>query len=809
MKKLMFSLFHISCGLLCILVMIFSFVVFFTLIYYTKKYSRINLLIICKYLFIFFIHLVLFFFSINNHLNINYSYSTKVISSFNLCFIFLLQFAINIEYYIDLRNPLYILKSIFNNDFKTFFFIFLILIISISIAFCPYFFQENIQSICDYILETNEENYFDVSFKENMLLSPIIFLGFAYLVYIFFQMRRFYRNLKEKSLEHLKYTNESLLMMNSLYVFFIIKIMILKISFPSDYFSQLIHLCFIIILIFDSYLSIFRIFHSGLYYYYLNKTFIGCIYNILLFGYCCRDSAYKKTVDLIISKHTESIYNFYNFENYIIEDYVLDTLDFMLHSITTGLSIVYEDFRKQTYYFQSKLDFLPLEKEKIDNNLEISNNSIINTFNSRIIEDEEKEEKEENDNSELVEDESTSNVNSLYNFFKVCSKSYIGDKENNDLFSFKNCGDANIKINPIFVKESIESMNLFEITKYEIIKSLLSHKFLSLLMTNSKRIFFKNINNLIISTYDSKLLIELHSDISITSNFNSKIKKYFKYMNYGYFNSFLCILIGIFRIKINNFKEIIIFVSRNPLIEKIPQDYYNYWEILRFNIKTKKFNKMVSSKDNDSFIINQKNDDSIISPNNNHCLFHLDDFQIFKDAIKNDINFLKTISSDDFCLVVLHYEFEIKNMKKNTLFIDNKAKFNDYPLSFLRSYGMKNFSENILKNKKFILSLPNNSNNQKKHDITNINEVSEELLDEEISIDADMKNKIDDISYIQNCSANSKSMIMFNGFDASFNNYRGLVYFRWDNIFIQKNCCFCDKNYYSNYINDVMQFFSN
>ena len=364
-------------------------------------------------------------------------------------------------------------------------------------------------------------------------------------------------------------------------------------------------------------------------------------------------------------------------------------------------------------------------------------------------------------------------------------------------------------INPIFVKESIESMNLFEITKYEIIKSLLSHKFLSLLMTNSKRIFFKNINNLIISTYDSKLLIELHSDISITSNFNSKMKKYFKYMNYGYFNSFLCILIGIFRIKINNFKEIVIFVSQNPLIEKIPQDYYNYWEILRFNIKTKKFNKMVSSKDNDSFIINQKNDDSIISSNNQHCLFHLDDFQIFKDAIKNDVNFLKTISSDDFCLVILHYELEIKNMKKNTLFNDNKTKINDYPLSLMKSYGVKNFSENILKNKKFALSLPNNSNNQKKHDITNINEVSEELLDEEISIDADMKKKIDDISYIQNCSANSKSMIMFNGFDASFNNYRGLVYFRWDNIFKQKNWCFYDKNFYSNYINDVMQFFSN
>lgn len=327
-------------------------------------------------------------------------------------------------------------------------------------------------------------------------------------------------------------------------------------------------------------------------------------------------------------------------------------------------------------------------------------------------------------------------------------------------------------------------------------------------MTNSKRIFFKNINNLIISTYDSKLLIELHSDISITNNFNSMMEKYFKYMNNENYNSFLCILIGVFRIKINNFKEVVIFVSQNPLIEKIPQDYYNYWEILRFNLKTKKFIKMVSSKDNDSFIINQKNDDSLESPNKKHCLFHLDDFEIFKEAIKNDIKFLKTILSDDFCLVVLLYEFEINNMKKNTLFVDNKIKLNDYPLSLIKTYNLKNFSENLLKNKKFALSLPNNSNNQKKQDITNISEANEDLIDKEIAINADIKKKIDDISYIQNCSANSKSMIMFNGFDTSFNNYRGSVYFRWDNIFNQRKCCFCDKNYYSNYINDIMKYFS-
>ena len=500
-----------------------------------------------------------------------------------------------------------------------------------------------------------------------------------------------------------------------------------------------------------------------------NRTFIGCVYNILFAGFCCRNLSYPRHKDLRTSKHTESINNFYFFQNYIIDDYVLDTLDFMLQSITTGLSIVYDDFRNQTYYFKSKIDFLSVEKESIVPNHE--NTNISNTSNLLSNSINEFEEKEKSNNNEIIEDESTSNKNSLYNFFKICSRSNIGDQTESDLFSFNNCEDANIIIKPIFVKDSIESMNLYRITKYEIIKSLLSHKFLSLLMTNSKRIFFKNSNN------------ELHTDIKITNGFNNLLKRFFNYSNNGNLNSFLCVLLGVFRIKINNFKEIVVFISQNPLIEKIPSDYYNYWEIRKFDSKIKKFIKLVSSKDNDSFIIIDKKDNSILSlSKKKRNYFHLDDFEIFKMSIQNDIKFLKTIHSNDFCLVVLYYEFENRNMRKNSIFIDQKVKFNDFLSSVGKSSKSKNFSENILKNKKLGLSPPNTKN-------------------------TDMKKKTDEISDIPNFSNNSRSMIIQNGFDATFNNYRGLLYFRWDNIFYQKKC-FCDSNHYSAYMNDVMQYFS-
>ena len=795
MQNLIFPHFHLVCCISSILIMIYSLTVIFTLIFYTKKFSRLNLLIICKNTLIFFIYLLYLFFSINNMLEINYSYSTKAISSFEVSFIFLLNVAINIEYYKNLRNPCYILKYIFNNEFEIFINIFIILAISIIIAIFPFFFQKENLNIYDFIISKNEQNYFDIYFQDNKILSLLIIIIFFGLFYLFFQIRKFYRNLKEKSLEHLKYTNTTLLVMNILFFLFGILLIIIK-FFVEDISCQIIQLIFIFLSFADSFISVYRIFHSGFYYYYLNRTCIGCIYIILSFGFFRRDIFYNNN-DLRTSKHTQSINNFYYLEKYIIEDYILDTLDFMIQSITTGLSIVYEDFRKQTYFFKSKIDFLSVENKRINNN---SMSNLLSNIS---------ELDENNNNNEIIEEESTSNMNSLYNFFKVCSKSNTGDKSETDLFSFNNCEDANIKIKPIFIEESIESMNLYKITKQEIIKSLLSHKFLSLLMTNSKRIFFKNMNNLIISTYDNKFLIELHSDIKIEDSFNNLLRRYFNYLNYGNLNSFLCALLGVFRIKINNFKEIVIFVSKNTFIENIPNNYFNYWKIMSFNLDIKKFKQINSSKDNETFIPLLKQEESSSSFSltiNKPHLFYLDDFDVFHEAIKNDIQFLKSISSYNFCLTLLYYEFENQNMNKNSLFIEQKTKF-DLPSSLIKSNNIKNFSEETRKNKNLILSFPNNSSSQKRHGTININETNEDITENEIKINIDMKKITDNISVIPDNSNISRSMIIQNGFDVSYNNYRGLIYFRWDNIFYKKKCTCCG-NFYENYIDNVMRYFS-
>jgi hypothetical protein len=320
-------------------------------------------------------------------------------------------------------------------------------------------------------------------------------------------------------------------------------------------------------------------------------------------------------------------------------------------------------------------------------------------------------------------------------------------------------------------------------------------------MTNSKRIFFKKLNNLIFKTYDNKLLIELHTDINSNNvDFNDLIKRYFNHINYENINSFLCVLLGVFKIKINNFKEILIFISKNPFVENVPRGFYNYWELMRFVNDTKKFQKVLSSKDRDSFIISSKEESFIYDTNNRNNIFLLEDYQIFHDTIKNDIEFLNSIFSYDFSLLILYYEFETnKNISKESHFINIKNKnTNDSNFDLLKVKINNNDSG-------LNFSSDNNYSNNIQDNIIYTNNMFDS--DKEVIITGEGKKKIDEMSDIPIYSNDSKSLIMKNGFEATFNNYKGIVYFRWDNIFYQKKKGL-KETFFSDYKEAVIKYFS-
>ena len=775
--------FHIFSSIMSSIEIILSSLVFCTLIFYKKKLTRIDLLVIAKNIFYTFIYALFLFFSVQKQMyNVDehYNYSTSKISCFYVSFLFSLHIALNIEQFKAIRNPCYVIKYMINNSYNISKHSIISFITSFIITMIPYFFQNETKNIYKYLFSLTEDNYFDISISKNKLLSPIIICLCLVLFYLYIKTKLFYINLKEKSLLHLKYANFSLLLTNLLYFFFAIFLLFLPLVVNTSYISSVIHIIFYIISILDTYLFIYKIFHSGFYYYFLSRTFIGLIFHSLCFGCCLRDDSFpndSNSISTQTTKHTKSIYNFYSYLDYIVEDYVLDTFDFILYSITAGLSIVYKDFKNKEYHFKSKNDFLSIESQaqNLSGNLNNSNNndnSYKNILNIKDI---------NSSSSENNEEEDLSN-SSTYNFFRICSKNFLNDNFENDLFSFSNCGDANIIITPLFVNESNESINLYQINKLDIIHSLLSNKFLSLLMTNSKKIFFKQLNNLIIKTYDNKLLIELHTDIKVD--------------NADFFN---------FRVQINNLKEILIFVSKNPFIENISRDYYTYWQLMQFNINKKTFNKVLSSKDGDSFIISS-NADSLFSLTRNNNLFQLEDFPFFQETLKNDMKFLKSIYSSNFCLLILYYEFEYnKNPSNNSIFSKIRIKL----------INESNSASDVFKTKKFNLSSFNFSSSNNTSDNNNITSpyknINANLLDEtdkEVFLNAENKKKIDDdVSDIPSAVNEPKSLLMKNGFESSHNNYKGILYFRWDNIFYQ-NKRIIKTRFYSEYIEEVLKYFS-
>ena len=48
---------------------------------------------------------------------------------------------------------------------------------------------------------------------------------------------------------------------------------------------------------------------------------------------------------------------------------------------------------------------------------------------------------------------------------------------------------------------------------------------------------------------------------------------------------------------------------------------------------------------------------------------------------------------------------------------------------------------------------------------------------------------------------------MKNGFETSFNNFKGILYFRWDNVFYQ-NKNNIRRRFYLDYIDEVIKYFS-
>ena len=236
--------FDLFSSIICSIVIIFSSLIFYTLIYYKKKLSIIDLLTIAKYIFLTFIFSLFLFFSIHKQIydvDENYNYCTSTISCFYISLLNCLQFSINLVQYKDIRNPCNVIKYMFNNNINNIIsYFFINILISLIITIFPYFFQDKINNIYDFFFTISENDYFNISISKNKLLSPFMIINFFVLLYLYFQIKLFYLNLKEKSLLHLKYTNLCLLLTNILYLIFAIILLFMPLLSNDTNISKII-----------------------------------------------------------------------------------------------------------------------------------------------------------------------------------------------------------------------------------------------------------------------------------------------------------------------------------------------------------------------------------------------------------------------------------------------------------------------------------------------------------------------------------------------------------------------------------------
>ena len=221
--------------------------------------------------------------------------------------------------------------------------------------------------------------------------------------------------------------------------------------------------------------------------------------------------------------------------------------------------------------------------------------------------------------------------------------------------------DVNESENIILDKNNISTQNL-EIPYH------------SILSCNAKEEYFLNLKNMMIKTYDKQLTFDIFetNDDEINLNENNSNKKiasmldeYFNYVKgRGVYGTFLPIILGVFKVKINSFKTLLIYISCNSLIENSPSNSFSYWQLVRFshdNIK-----KVASSKYRHNVLIR---DDLIFDrkyslpsvkedSDSSYNKIEIKNYLNFQDMISHDIEFLNKSRCNYSNLLMIYFEYE-------------------------------------------------------------------------------------------------------------------------------------------------------
>ena len=821
---------------------------------------------------------------------LHYFFNVYIIFIYVNYFMIILEYYYTYEYHIHYFSYLLKIDKNFKNYYNILFISIIIIISLFDISYCEigyindYFKELHLNSSslfeCNVFEEqdTNDNKNifpFTLTIKfRGIILIALSILTIFYIAYFLWKIKEFYFN----KINSLKLNLIIKLITNIIYLLYGILCTFGK----GENFNILNSFLFLIIIFINNLILIIKYSLSRFVQIKLNKTIIGKI------GYRLNKFINKKARFIPLTYSTaffqsissllllDSSYNTYHlalnpfeqelllmYQNGIfIEDYYLNYFDQILNIITSSLYKLYT-----SEIFSAK----EVNNQKLSKEMNISVSSInpggiseINEINSS------------NLNEELFLSENLSSFTFYKN--KVINDYSLFEEvlNDNDTLLQK---DLRISINSYYTNSCVN--NIFEknYSSQNIANSLISHmlikkrntisssstsnqeippcNYYSLTASNAKEIYFKNLNNICLKTYDKRYTLEMFETsekineikISISNgnnnNISELINKYFIYLEAkGINNTFLPLILGIFKIKINDFKSLLVIITDNSIVENAQVKNFTNWQLIKF--KRKGFSKLASSRYSRNTIVE---DDLIFkrvnwkeNKINRDLKIKLNNYEEVKNIMLSDINFLKHAGCFKFYLLLMYYEYESyqkqETYKQNEV-IKIKTSGNNKPeiindilpsrflyndsfisddsdeMNIKQKSNVYSSKKNLNDNKDNIEKKDNNNDNNENNENNDNNDNNNDNNDNndnkegnEIQLINDISDDINDNENGNNNIISYSGQINFNGYSGVFDNFNCLCFFTFENIFENQTKYQYEYDFYKDYLKKIMKYFT-
>ena len=759
---------------------------------------------------------------------------------FNTFFVLILLYNLmmTIEIYRTYVNPVHYFNRLFRQKQYNYIpelIILIIAIISLSVDLGIAF---------NKLKEESEENNDDLTLSYLFLIAewkPFVIIIISIICIIFYcklksLISNFYFNHQEKLLNVISkrsMNNYLYLVFGIFYLFPLIEKIIKNSSSNSEYVKLFGTLFFYIVIIDDYFIHLSEISTSKFCEYPLKRTLLGyfcsCFYKpkkaktgamAPLIG---ESSVYEKTeltgfqndfsssLDLVSNRVSDkeliSVYK----NGLFIEDYFLSYFDQILNIITSSLNQAYN-----SKYFSTQANEQTLtSKLKIEDISAIGGNmkdTSVSAIGTKTV---------VNTKSELGDDTVKFNItknietDDLKRFQNILENRLLVKNHNNFL---------NISLNSFFTPRCLESIYNQKIKGRHVSNSLLSHmifspyaknknpdnpnaNYWSLFASNAKEQYFNKMKNTSIKTFDKQFTIDLFDTDNGELNFSEKgdnsilaqlLDQYFTYIHgKGINGTFIPSLVGVFKIKINNFKTLLVFITKNSLVENAINNNYSHWQLLR--IMKGKPQKVASSQVNsgstlvkDDPIFERAFQIETIKDNPNYNKIAFKNYNDFQSIIQSDIEFMRQVGGKNFDLLLMYYEFE--NTQKHEKQGAIKIRQTNQGAEIVEESLPEDFLDDEMSGTTPI-------SKKKKKSIDFLSMGNGGFLDEDnFGNDYNMKK-------VMNALDKDDNNYM-NGFEGLFDNFNCICFFTFENVFDIRKREAINDSFYANFRENILSNFT-